>query len=81
MRSFLINKNLSFYYWLRKRTGKAIAFEVANAIEKVILIFGRERMHSRRVAMRNKAKRWELIFRIKKTILIWKLMNYRQVIR
>ena len=77
MRSFLINKNLSFYYWLRKRTGKAIAFEVANAIEKVILIFGRERMPRRRVAIRNKVKRWELIFRIKKTILIWKLMNYR----
>ncbi|HYA92786.1 MAG TPA: hypothetical protein VEK32_14955 [Thermodesulfobacteriota bacterium] len=57
MRSFLINKNLSFYYWLRKRTGKAIAFEVANAIEKVILIFGRERMPSRRVAIRNKVKR------------------------
>lgn len=81
MRSFLVNKNLSFYYWLKKRTGKAIALNVANAIEKVILIFGRERMPSRRIAIRNKVKRWELIFRIKKSILIWKLMNYRQMIR
>ena len=44
MRSFLINKNLSFYYHLKKRIGKRIAFEVVNAIEKVILIFGRERI-------------------------------------
>jgi hypothetical protein len=81
MRSFLINKNLSFYYWLKKRTGKAIAFEVANAIEKVILIFGRERVPSRSAAIRNKVKRWELIFRIKKSILIWKLMIYTHMTR
>ncbi len=81
MRSFLINKNLSFYYWLKKRTGKAIAFWVANAIEKVILIFGREQMPSRRAAIRNRVKRWELIFRIKKSILIWKLINYKQGMR
>ena len=42
VRSLLINKNLSFYYWLRKRIGKKVAFKVANTIEKVILIFGRE---------------------------------------
>jgi hypothetical protein len=42
MRSLLINKNLSFYYWLKKRIGKERAFRVARAIEKVILIFGRE---------------------------------------
>jgi len=42
MRSLLINKNLSFYYWLRKKIGKKVAFKVANTIEKVILIFGRE---------------------------------------
>jgi hypothetical protein len=42
MRSFLINKNLSFYYWLRKRIGKTLAFRVANTIEKIILILGRE---------------------------------------
>jgi hypothetical protein len=41
-RSFLINKNLCFYYWLRKRTGKKQALWVANNIEKTILIFGRE---------------------------------------
>ncbi len=81
MRSFLINKNLSFYYWLKKRTGKAVAFEVANAIEKFILIFGRERMPRRSAAIRNKVRRWELIFRIKKSILIWKLMNYTHVIK
>jgi hypothetical protein len=44
MRSFLINKNLSLYYWLKKRIGKRGAFRVANTIEKVILAFGRERV-------------------------------------
>lgn len=41
MRSFLINKNLSFYYWLRKRIGKKNALKMARAIETVILFFGR----------------------------------------
>jgi len=44
MRSFLINKNLCLYYWFKKRIGKRGAFLVANSIEKVILIFGREQM-------------------------------------
>jgi hypothetical protein len=44
VRSFLINKNLSLYCWLKKRNGKERAHRVASAIEKVILIFGRERM-------------------------------------
>jgi len=43
MRSFLINKNLSLYYWLKKVIGKRGAFWVAETIENVILIFGRER--------------------------------------
>lgn len=42
MRSFLINKNLCFYYWLRKRVDKKRALLMANNIEKFILIFGRE---------------------------------------
>lgn len=42
MRSFLINKNLCFYYWLRKGVGKKRALFMANAIEKTILMFGRE---------------------------------------
>ncbi len=42
MRGFLINKNLSLYYWLKKKVGKERAYRVANTIEKVILIFGRE---------------------------------------
>ena len=42
MRGFLINKNLCFYYWLRKRIGKKQAYRVSNTLEKVILIFGRE---------------------------------------
>jgi hypothetical protein len=42
MRGFLINKNLCFYYWLRKRIGKRQALGVANRIEKAILVFGRE---------------------------------------
>ncbi len=41
MRGFLINKNLSFYYWLRKKIGKERAYRVAIVFEKVILIFGR----------------------------------------
>jgi hypothetical protein len=44
MRSFLINKNLCFYYWLRKRIGKKPALGAANNIEETILIFGREEM-------------------------------------
>jgi len=42
MRSFLINKNLSFYYWLKRKVGKKWAYRVANSIEKTILLFGRE---------------------------------------
>jgi hypothetical protein len=42
MRSFLINKNLCFYYWLRKKLGKKTASWVASNIEEAILIFGRE---------------------------------------
>jgi hypothetical protein len=48
MRSFLINKNLSLYYWLKKRIGKRGAFWVANTIEKLILVFGREQVRSRK---------------------------------
>ncbi len=47
MRGFLINKNLCFYYWLKKIIGKRKALGVANTIEKVILIFGREQMDDR----------------------------------
>jgi hypothetical protein len=46
MRSYLINKNLCFYFWLRKRIGNQKAFGVAKFIEKVILIFGREHLGS-----------------------------------
>ena len=42
MRSFLVNKNLCLYYWLRKRVGKRWALRLAVSAEKVILIFGRE---------------------------------------
>lgn len=38
----MINKNLCFYYWLKKRIGKERAFKVANEIEKIVLIFGME---------------------------------------
>jgi len=47
MRNFLINKNLCFYYWLRKRIGKEWALRVANKIEKIILVFGREQIGGR----------------------------------
>jgi len=43
MRSLLINKNLTLYYWLRGKIGKQRALNVANTLEKVILMFGRER--------------------------------------
>jgi len=81
MRSFLINKNMSLYYWLRRRIGKAVAFRVANAIEKVILIFGRERMPHGRVRIYRKVKQLQLLLSIKKSILIWKLMNSTHLIR
>jgi len=55
MRGFLINKNLCFYYWLRKRIGKIWALRVANTIEKIILILGREAIpYSNRNGTRNK---------------------------
>jgi hypothetical protein len=47
MRSFLLNKNLSLYYWLKRRIGKRRAFKVAIMVEKVILAFGREQMDDR----------------------------------
>jgi hypothetical protein len=58
-----------------------MAFRVANATEKVILVFGRERMPRRRVSLYKKVKQYHLIFRIKKTILIWKLINLNHLIR
>jgi hypothetical protein len=81
MRSFLINKNMSLYYWLRRRMGRAFAFRVAYAIEKVILVFGRERMPRGRVSIYKKVKQLHLIFSIKKSILIWKLFNATHLIR
>ncbi len=42
--AFLINKNLSLYYWLKKRIGKEGGPKVTCAIEKVILIFGRDQV-------------------------------------
>ena len=81
MRSFLINKNMSLYYWLKKRIGKRFAFRVANTTEKVILIFGRERMPHVRVGIYRKVKQLGLILRIKKTILMWKLMNATRLMR
>jgi len=42
MRSFLINKNLCLYYWLKKTIGKKLAFCVAITLEKSLLILGRE---------------------------------------
>ncbi len=44
MTSFLINKNLCFYYWLRKRIGKKRALLVTSTIEKALLTFGRDAM-------------------------------------
>jgi len=46
MRSYLINKNLCLYYRLRKSIGKKRALSIANAIERGILMFGREARES-----------------------------------
>jgi hypothetical protein len=81
MRSFLINKNLSLYYHLKKKIGKRIAFGVANTIEKVILVFGREKIPHKKFRIQKKVKQLELIFSIKKGILMWKLMNYTRMIK
>jgi len=48
MKSFLINKNICLYYWLKQRIGKDWALKLANSVEKGILIFGRERMEDRK---------------------------------
>jgi len=47
MRGILINKNLCFYYWLRKKIGKERAFRVVRKIEKIILAFGREQRYGK----------------------------------
>lgn len=44
MRGFLINKNLCLYYWFKKRMGNKGALWIANTIQKVILVFGREQL-------------------------------------
>ncbi len=44
MRGLLINKNLCFHYWLRKRIGKKWAQRVAIVTENGILIFGRSKV-------------------------------------
>jgi len=44
MRSFLINKNLSLYYLLRRKIGKKQGLVAASTIGKALLIFGRGKM-------------------------------------
>jgi len=81
MRSFLINKNLSLYYQLKKRVGKRVALGVANTIEKIILMFGREQIPYRRFGISKKMKQLKLIFSIQRSMLIWKLMNYTRLMK
>ena len=76
MRSFLSNKNICLYYWLKKGSGRTIALQVANTIEKVILIFGRGWIPHGRVSVYKRLKQFQLMVSIKKSILIWKLINY-----
>jgi hypothetical protein len=52
---------------------------VVNMIEKVILIFGRERIPRKSFRIHKKVKQLGLIFSIKKSILIWKLMNFNRL--
>jgi hypothetical protein len=61
MRGFLINKNLCFYYWLRRRIGKTLAFRVANTIEKITLILGRKAIPYER-GRQTKSNRNEEVF-------------------
>jgi len=72
---------MSLYYWLRRRIGKTIAFGIANAIEKVILIFGRERLPHGKASLYKKVKQLGLILSIKKSILICKIINSTHLIR
>ena len=44
MRSFLMNKNLSLYYFLKRKIGKKKGLLVAITIERALLMFGREKM-------------------------------------
>lgn len=45
MNSWLINKNLCFYYWLRPRLGRQRALKVAKTIEAgIVFLLGREVM-------------------------------------
>jgi len=48
MKSFLIHNNRCLYYWLKKKIGKRGGSWVANSLEKVILIFGREQVEGRK---------------------------------
>jgi hypothetical protein len=56
MRSFLINKNLSLYYQLRRTIGRKAALKVARVIEKTVLILGREPIPNERVGMSRRMK-------------------------
>jgi hypothetical protein len=77
----LVNKNLCFYYWVRKRIGKDSALGVANMVEKLILVFGRKQIPHRRFRILRKAKQLKLIFSIRKSIIMWKLMHYTGLLR
>jgi hypothetical protein len=52
MRSYLINKNVCFHYWLRKKIGKKPAFQAALFVEKAILLLGREMFTDQRINTR-----------------------------
>ena len=73
MESFLIDKNLSFYYRMKKRIGKKANFLIANTIERGILLFGRESIPNGRLSIGKKVKRLKLLVGIRMAILIWKL--------
>jgi len=81
MRGFLINKNLCLFYWLRKRVRKDSALRIVKMIEKLILAFGREQIPNRRFRILRKAKQLELIFSIRKDIIMWKLIHYTGLLR
>ena len=54
MRSFLINKNITLYYRLKKRIGNKLAFRIVNEIEKFVTLFGREQVPEQQKSMLEK---------------------------
>jgi hypothetical protein len=51
MRSFLINKNITLYYRLKKWIGNKPALRIVNKIERFVTLFGREQIPEQQKAV------------------------------